>query len=549
MSCRSASWLICVFMAVAIAADYSGLKSTTDSSTVSAVGEDGVTAAADLADLLDASSGAVVTLVAGETRLVAHRAVLAARCPVLAAIFVHDAPKASGGGQASVADVEGPALRHLVAYCYTLRAPQLRGTAHQLLAAADKFGLPALKSACEQQVAAQLSAETAAAAAVVAVRHGTDSHRQAVVAFVKAHLLHVMATRGWAEAMRSHPEDLLEVIRLMSRPSNETDSPATGDSRATAATSSSESSSTPMATAPPVEAYTTPPPGDAEVSRMSTPATEDSRATAAGTSSEQSCTPVAAAPPACPTPPPADAEVSRMSTPATEDSRATAAGTSSEQSCTPVAAAPPACPTPPPADAEVSRMRRLSGREKGRRLLEAAQQSRMSEMRAVLAAGADVGATDSDGWTALHWVARNGQVEMAKCLLAAGADVEARGQWKWTALFWAARQGQVEVAKALLSAGADLEARDIWQNTPLFLAAMTGHTAAVRFLVASCADPNATDANATTPLHWAAYNGHADAAAALLEAGADKGARNSSGRTPQDNARKWNDRQLINMLS
>ncbi|XP_049943601.1 poly [ADP-ribose] polymerase tankyrase-1-like [Schistocerca serialis cubense] len=460
MSCRSTSWLICVFMALATAADYSGSESTTDSSTVSAVGEDGETAAADLADLLDVSSGAVVTLVAGETRLVAHRAVLAARSPVLAAIFAHDAPKASGG-QVSVADVEGPALRHLVAYCYTLRAPQLRGTAHQLLAAADKFGLPALKSACEQQVAAQLSAETAAAAAVVAVRHGTDSHRQAVVAFVKAHLLHVVATRGWAEALRSHPEDLLEVIRLLSRPSNETDTPATGDSRATAD------------------------------------------------------------------------------------------GTSSEQSCTPVAAAPPveACPTPPPGDAEVSRMRRLSGREKGRRLLEAAQQSRMSEMRALLAAGADVGATDGDGWTALHWAARNGQAEMAKCLLAAGADVEARGQWEWTALFWAARQGQVEAAKALLSAGADLEARDIWQNTPLFLAAMTGHTAAVRFLVASCADPNATEENATTPLHWAAYNGHADAAAALLEAGADKGARNRFGRTPQDEARKWNDRQLINMLS
>ncbi|XP_049943956.1 speckle-type POZ protein-like [Schistocerca serialis cubense] len=221
MSCRSTSCLICVFMAVAIAADYSGSKSTADSSTVSAVGEDGETAAADLAALLDASSGAVVTLVAGETRLVAHRAVLAVRCPVLAAIFAQDAPKASGG-QVSVADVEGPALRHLVAYCYTLRAPQLRGTAHQLLAAADKFGLPALKSACEQQVATQLSAETAAAAAVVAVRHGSDSHRQAVVAFVKAHLLHVVATRGWTEAMQTHPEDLLEVIRLMSRPSNET---------------------------------------------------------------------------------------------------------------------------------------------------------------------------------------------------------------------------------------------------------------------------------------------------------------------------------------
>jgi ankyrin repeat protein len=40
----------------------------------------------------------------------------------------------------------------------------------------------------------------------------------------------------------------------------------------------------------------------------------------------------------------------------------------------------------------------------------------------LLAAGADVNATQAAGWTALHASAQNGDLEMAKALLAAGAD-------------------------------------------------------------------------------------------------------------------------------
>ncbi|XP_049841829.1 ankyrin repeat domain-containing protein 1-like [Schistocerca gregaria] len=234
-------------------------------------------------------------------------------------------------------------------------------------------------------------------------------------------------------------------------------------------------------------------------------------------------------------------------TPATGDSR------SSGRRCTPVAAAPPlaACPTPAPGDAAVSRMRRLSASEKGRRLLEAAKQSRLSEIRVLLAAGVDVGETDGDGLTALHWAARNGQVEVAECLLAAGANVDAADQSMWTTLYWAAKQGQLEVAKILLPSGADLEARDEWQNTAVFLAAMTGHAAVLRLLVPSCTDASASarEQYGATPLPWAAYNGRAGAVAALLELGADVRATNRSGRTPRDEASGWSDRQLIDVLS
>ncbi|XP_049769441.1 speckle-type POZ protein-like [Schistocerca cancellata] len=188
-----------------------------ESSAMEAVKDVTETVTVDLGALLDAGDDATVILHAGATRLVAHRAVLADRSPVLAAMFAHDTLETSTG-VVRIADVGGPVLRQLVSYLYTLRAPQLPGTAPQLLAAADKYGLSGLKAKCERQVAAQLTVETAAAAAVLAVRHSCSDLKRAALAFIKTCPLEVLATQGWADAMRKQPEDLIEVSRLLYDP-------------------------------------------------------------------------------------------------------------------------------------------------------------------------------------------------------------------------------------------------------------------------------------------------------------------------------------------
>ncbi|XP_047101806.1 protein roadkill-like [Schistocerca piceifrons] len=201
---------------------------------MSAAAEVQRTAAVDLGALLDAGDGAVVTLVAGETRLAAHRAVLAARSPVFRAMFQHDTLEASCG-EVRIADVGGPVMRQLLSYVYTLQAPHTTDTAPELLAAADRYGLSALKAACEQQVAAQLEVETAAAAAVLAVRHSCPSLTAAAIHFIRSQTHKVMATQGWADAMRSCPEHLIEVSRLLSEPPAEA-SAGRGSSRPSPAT-------------------------------------------------------------------------------------------------------------------------------------------------------------------------------------------------------------------------------------------------------------------------------------------------------------------------
>ncbi|XP_049770195.1 speckle-type POZ protein homolog [Schistocerca cancellata] len=236
------------------------------------------TVAVNLGALLDAGDDAMVILEAGDTRLVVHRAVLADRSPVFAAMFAHDTLEACTG-VVRIADIGGPVLRELVSYLYTLQAPQLPGMAPQLLTAADKYGASGLKVECERQVAAQLTVETAAAAATLAVRHSCSDLRRAAIEFIKARTHEVMATQGWADAMRKQPEDLIEVSRLLYDPPPQTSAPVVTEPRttttgtttttrtATTTTATATSASAPRQT-PAAARPTTPPPDEATVSRM-----------------------------------------------------------------------------------------------------------------------------------------------------------------------------------------------------------------------------------------------------------------------------------------
>ncbi|XP_047101632.1 ankyrin-2-like [Schistocerca piceifrons] len=389
------------------------------------------TTAVGIGAFLDAGDCAMVILVAGDTRLVVHRAVLADRSPVFAAMFRHDTLEASSG-EVNIEDVGGPVLRELVSYLYTLQAPQLPGTAQQLLAAADKYGVSRLKAECERQVAAELTVETAAAAAVLAVRHSCSDLRRAALAFIKTCPFEVMATRGWADAMLNQPKDLIQVSQLLNDPPPQTSAPAATSLR---------------------------------------PAITTATATA-----------TAGAP--CQT-------------------RATVV-----------------LPTyPPPDEATVSQMRSLSTKERNWKLFEAAWQGAVGELRALVAAGADVLAKDG------------------------GCG------WDGTALHCAAQHGHVEAARFLVGAGAAVDARDVDQRTPMHFAAENGHAAVVEVLLAASADPNATDLTGWTPLLWAAARDHADVAALLLAAGAERGTRNVDGRTALDFASENNNRRLMAMLS
>ena len=105
--------------------------------------------------------------------------------------------------------------------------------------------------------------------------------------------------------------------------------------------------------------------------------------------------------------------------------------------------------------------------EAGRALLEAARDGNIEAVKQHLAAGTDVNAKASRGWTPLHSVATK---EIAELLIANGADVNAKGDRDATPLHGAAFNGHAENAELLIAAGADVNAKVNDGRTPLDLA-------------------------------------------------------------------------------
>ena len=86
----------------------------------------------------------------------------------------------------------------------------------------------------------------------------------------------------------------------------------------------------------------------------------------------------------------------------------------------------------------------------------------------------------------LMLAAIKGQMDLVKQLIARDADINKPG---WTALHYAASSGQVEIMKLLLEKYAFIDAQSPNGTTPLMMAAMYGSPQSVKLLLDEGADP------------------------------------------------------------
>ncbi|XP_062874956.1 caskin-1 isoform X2 [Trichomycterus rosablanca] len=169
---------------------------------------------------------------------------------------------------------------------------------------------------------------------------------------------------------------------------------------------------------------------------------------------------------------------------------------------------------------------------------------------------------DTDGFSALHHAALNGNLELISLLLDSQAMVDIRDQKGMRPLHYAAWQGRSEPMKMLLKSSSSVNSQSDDGQIPLHLAAQHGHydvsemllqhqsnpcivdnagktpldlacefgrVGVVQLLLSSnmCAallEPkpgDSTDPNGTSPLHLAAKNGHIDIIRLLIQAGID----------------------------
>jgi uncharacterized protein len=162
------------------------------------------------------------------------------------------------------------------------------------------------------------------------------------------------------------------------------------------------------------------------------------------------------------------------------------------------------------------------------RIADAAKEGRTSQVRDLIKQRADVNLAQPDGMTALHWAARNDDLELAQMLIAAGARAKFIDRYGTSPLTLAAVNGSPRMLELLLKAGADVNVSLPEGETVLMTAARTGNPAAIKVLLAYHPDVNAKEKTlGETALMWAAAENHAEAVKALVSADASINAKST----------------------
>ncbi len=160
-------------------------------------------------------------------------------------------------------------------------------------------------------------------------------------------------------------------------------------------------------------------------------------------------------------------------------------------------------------------------------IMTCARSGSANAVRILLAGDAYVNAKEpSQNQTALMWAAAEHHPDVVRMLIEAKAALQAHTKSGFTALHFAAREGDIESARLLLAAGVSINLRsqpDVSPSaadgdqlvrratsatasegaTPLLVGTMRGQVPLALFLLEQEADPNIGDAG-LTPLHWAA---------------------------------------------
>ena len=149
--------------------------------------------------------------------------------------------------------------------------------------------------------------------------------------------------------------------------------------------------------------------------------------------------------------------------------------------------------------------------------------------------GANIEIKDKEnGSTPLLWACPNGHTDVVKVLLNCGANVMASSLQNLTALHFATESGEDELIETLINCGLDVNARDntIWESTPLLRVCRMRKSSGIQKLIDLGADIEIIDKkHDATVFLWACQKGKTNAAKILLENGVNFNATSSNGST------------------
>ncbi len=186
-------------------------------------------------------------------------------------------------------------------------------------------------------------------------------------------------------------------------------------------------------------------------------------------------------------------------------------------------------------------------------LIAAAEQGEVARVQELLARGAQLGARDDRGRTALLAATHANQVGAAALLVAAGSDVNAMDLKQDSPYLYAGAEGRLEILKLTLASGADLTSTNRFGGTALIPACEKGHVENVKVLLQTKVDVNHVNNLGWTALMETVMKKgrgpkHTEIARLLLAAGANPNLPDKHGVTPLAHAIQAGNTELAELL-
>ena len=187
-------------------------------------------------------------------------------------------------------------------------------------------------------------------------------------------------------------------------------------------------------------------------------------------------------------------------------------------------------------------------------LLKSAHSGDLVELKLLIAAGADLEATDGRGRTAVHIAAHASHEDITAALAEAGADMNSLESDAYDAVTIAAVANDIPMLQAALKAGnkaTNITSRYV--GTALIAAAHLGHHEVVKILIEAGAPLDHVNNLNWTAMIEAVVLGdgganHQQTLQHLIEAGADTTVTDASGRTPLMLAQERGHTKMVKML-
>lgn len=179
----------------------------------------------DLNGLFENSNFSDVLLVCRNREFKMHKAILASRSAVFAAMFEHQMLEGKIN-RVMIEDVDPDVMAEILRFIYTDKINGIDKMADLLLAAADKYALERLKALCEESLSNSLDSENVADTLVLADLHSANQLKAQAIDYINTHAPDVIDTQGWKNMTKAYPHLVAETFKALVNQQSPTVGPA-----------------------------------------------------------------------------------------------------------------------------------------------------------------------------------------------------------------------------------------------------------------------------------------------------------------------------------